>query len=230
MKSILCNYKPILYYPIYREITGSITAGILLSQLIYWFNVKFKFFKTDKELREEIGLSENEFRSAKKKIKNLDFISVKKEGLPAKTWYEIDWEKYQSCLVKFTQSLELKSQIANSEIHPTITENTTENTTNNKKEKLYKKKSWKNLTKIEQENILKKLKVIESSLLPIEDFINSLEAKGYKYLDFVKAYRVWVNREKRKIKKEKEIDPSDPKIIPPLNNLPPKSAYKIEEW
>jgi len=66
--------------------------------------------------------------------------------------------------------------------------------------------------------------------LPLEDFINSLEAKGYKYLDFVKAYRVWVNREKRKIKKEKEIDPSDPKIIPPLNNLPPKSAYKIEEW
>ena len=44
------NQKPIAYYPIYREITGSTTAGIMLSQLMYWFSKKDKIFKTDEDI------------------------------------------------------------------------------------------------------------------------------------------------------------------------------------
>lgn len=100
MQNILkqLNAKPIAYYPIYRQITGSTTAGILLSQLMYWFNKKDKIFKTDREIMEETLLSEKELRNAKKLIKNLDFITVSREGLPAKTYYEIDWEKFENCL------------------------------------------------------------------------------------------------------------------------------------
>ena len=231
MKSILKapNQNPIIYYPIYRDITGSITAGLLLSQLMYWFNIKTKFYKTDRELEEELNFTKNELRGAKAKIKKLNFIIIKREGIPAKTWYEIEWEKYQTCLMKFTKQVACESANLFDKIQSTITEPTTKDYYRKEKEKLYKKKNWKNLTKIEKDNILKKLKEIESPLLPIEDFINSLEANGYKYLDFVKAYRVWVSREKRKIK-EKVIDPTDPKVIPPLNNLPPKEAYRVEEW
>ena len=102
MKQILreLNQKPIAYYPVYRQITGSTTGGILLSQLMYWFAKKDKIFKTDKEIMEETLLSEKELKNAKKLIKQLDFITVSREGIPAKTYYEIDWEKFENCLQK----------------------------------------------------------------------------------------------------------------------------------
>jgi len=92
------NQKPIAYYPVYRTITGSTTGGILLSQLMYWLSKKDKIFKTDKEIMEETLLTEKELKNAKKLIKQLDFITVSREGIPAKTYYEIDWEKFENCL------------------------------------------------------------------------------------------------------------------------------------
>lgn len=141
MKHILkqLNQKPIAYYPVYREITGSTTAGILLSQLMYWFSKKDKIFKTDKEIQEETLLSEKELRNAKKLIKNLDFITVSREGLPAKTFYEIDWEKMYSSLAQWSKLEKPKGQNTTSQKgetlhdqrakHSIYTENTTENTT-----------------------------------------------------------------------------------------------------
>ena len=66
-----------------------------------------------------------------------------------------------------------------------------------------KKISWKQIEKKEQEKILTEIKKIESPLLPIEQFINSLIQHGYKYVDFVKAYQVWVSRAKSKIDEKK---------------------------
>tara|TARA_R100000750_G_scaffold62396_1_gene56043 strand:- start:808 stop:1566 length:759 start_codon:yes stop_codon:yes gene_type:complete len=126
------NERPIAYYPIYRKVTGSTTAGVLLSQLMYWFSKKNKIYKVDSEIMEETLLTENELRSAKKKIKSLDFINVTKEGIPCKTFYTIDWDIYQTSLVKFTNSSivdftklpELNSQNSDSENNATITETT----------------------------------------------------------------------------------------------------------
>ena len=98
MKDILkkLNEKPIAYYPIYRKITGSTTGGILLSQLMYWFSKKDKIFKTDADIMEETYLTKKELETAKNLIKKLDFITVSREGLLAKTYYEIHWEKMLS--------------------------------------------------------------------------------------------------------------------------------------
>ena len=95
----LLNKRPIAYYPIYREITGSTTAGILLSQLMYWFSKKDKFYKTDKEIMNETMLTKKELELAKKRIKKLNFIKVTREGIPSKTYYEIDWEKFEESLI-----------------------------------------------------------------------------------------------------------------------------------
>ncbi len=35
---VALNQRPIAYYPIYVNITGSICAAIALSQLMYWFS------------------------------------------------------------------------------------------------------------------------------------------------------------------------------------------------
>ena len=96
----------IVYCPVYRLITGSTTAGILLALLMHYFShYGLKICKTDAEIRSEILLTESELRSAKRKIKDLDFITVSHEGLPARTCYEINWDAY---LKTITQVLKLK--------------------------------------------------------------------------------------------------------------------------
>ena len=50
---------------------------------------------------QETSLRIDELRGVKKKIKNLTFIEVKRKGIPAKTYYKIDWDLYQTCLGNF---------------------------------------------------------------------------------------------------------------------------------
>ena len=112
MRAILIalNQRPIAYYPIYRQLTGSTTAGILLSQLMYWFSKGDKFYKTDADIRSETLLTVDELKGAKKRIKKLSFIKITREGIPAKTYYEIDWVLYQDELNKIlTQTSESNS-------------------------------------------------------------------------------------------------------------------------
>ena len=128
------NKRPIAYYPIYRKITGSTTAGILLSQLMYWFSKKDKIYKTDTDIMSETLLTENELRTAKQKIKKLAFIKITLEGLPRKTFYEIDWDIYQTSIVDSTSASSVEStntevlnpQTSDSENHQAITETTAE--------------------------------------------------------------------------------------------------------
>ena len=183
------NQKPIAYYPIYRQITGSTTAGILLSQLMYWFSVKDKFYKTDEEIKKETLLTERELKTAKTKIKNIGFIVVTKEGLPAKTYYKIDWKKFEKIV---STTLDKSSQLSGTnrpnckgQIVPTITiiqENTTENTTekssdkffNSKKEFIYFKDNEVNNIMTEYLNFRKSKKLSNSDTV-IKRLINKLK-------------------------------------------------------
>jgi len=186
----LLNQKPIAYYPIYRKITGSTTAGILLSQLMYWFSKKDKIYKTDKEIMEETFLSEKELRNAKSKIKNLSFIDVTREGVPAKTYYKINWEEYEKVLRKAYEGRNLNSQKGEtssderakldkpkgrnwiSQKGETITENTTKTTT-------------KTTTNIERESLLEKVfkKAYIQNLLRDLEVDKSFLAELFYYRD-----------------------------------------------
>jgi len=126
------NCRPIAFYPLYRAVTGSTTAGIVLSQLMYWFSKSDRIYKTDTDIQNETGLSENELRSAKTRIKKLPFIRVTLEGIPAKTFYEILWDEYESSMVKATEQGSWNPRNCDSEIHGTITESTSENETKRK--------------------------------------------------------------------------------------------------
>lgn len=100
------NQRPIAYYPLYAKLTGSTTAGILLSQLMYWFSKRDKVFKTDIEILEETMLTTNELRGAKLKLKNVNFIKITREGTPARTFYQINWQEYERALLKFLKNKE----------------------------------------------------------------------------------------------------------------------------
>ena len=140
MKEILINLnqRPIAVYPIYIKLTGSVNAGLLLSQIMYWYSaVKGrKFYKSDAEIMEETMLSLNELRGAKSRLKELPFIMITLHGIPAKTHYDINVTLLinainENTLVKSTKLNKLKSQKYNSEINECNTENTTDNTSKN---------------------------------------------------------------------------------------------------
>ncbi|MCK9550429.1 hypothetical protein [Aquamicrobium sp.] len=95
------NEKPIGFYRVYKRLTGNTNAALLLSQLMYWFSHKDKFFKTDSDIMEETELTKKELETAKIKLKKLDFLAVTREGIPAKTYYMINWEKYEKTLRDF---------------------------------------------------------------------------------------------------------------------------------
>ena len=100
------NQRPIAYYPLYAKLTGSTTAGILLSQLMYWFSKKDKVFKTDIEILEETMLTVDELRGAKLKLKKASFIKITREGVPARTFYQINWQEYEKALLSFSKERE----------------------------------------------------------------------------------------------------------------------------
>ena len=97
------NERPIAYHKIYRRVTGSTTAGLLLSQLMYWFSKQDVFYKTNADIIEETELTPDELKSAKRRIKSLDFITIEIRGVPAKTFYSIDWDLYEGTLLRFAQ-------------------------------------------------------------------------------------------------------------------------------
>lgn len=87
--------RPIVYKPIYVDITGSKNSAILLYQILFWCDwVNGEFYKSDKEFSQMIGLSFDEFRIAKKKLKGLGFIKAVQRGFPAQTYYSIGDEEF----------------------------------------------------------------------------------------------------------------------------------------
>lgn len=83
----------ILYRPAYTKLTGNVCAGILLSHIYYWITqvTDFNAFAiSDIKFAEEAGLSINEFRSAKKKLKKLNFLQMNKQGNLDTTTYNLD--------------------------------------------------------------------------------------------------------------------------------------------
>ena len=86
------NQRPIAFYPVYAQIAGSINAGLLLSQLLYWHSAVNgrEFYKTDIEISNETYLSEKELRNAKARLKALPFVKIEARGIPRVTYYDFD--------------------------------------------------------------------------------------------------------------------------------------------
>lgn len=88
--------KPVAFNPILAKATGSITAGLFLSQLLYWSgkekNPEGWIFKTIKEMEEETALSRKEQDGAIKRLKMLKILEVSLKGVPAKRHFKINLE------------------------------------------------------------------------------------------------------------------------------------------
>jgi hypothetical protein len=79
-------------FPVFNHIFG-ISAGIMLSQLIYWENTGHRhdgyIFKTVRECQAETGLSRHQQEAAVKKLIRKGVIVTKRAGIPAKRHFYI---------------------------------------------------------------------------------------------------------------------------------------------
>ncbi len=92
--------SPITYHPVVAEVTGSINAAILLSQLMYWWERKSNglLYKTIQEIKQETCMTKNQQITAIRILEDLDFIQVFVVGLPPKRNFAIKFENIKSAI------------------------------------------------------------------------------------------------------------------------------------
>lgn len=140
----------IAYYKVYAEITESVTAGLLLSQIAFWWfgpAGEKPFFKTAQEFMSELVMGSGELRAAKARLESLGLIKIEYHGMPKKTYYEFNESAVLEQIsnnakiaqlsvnhAKTAQLYALKSHNNTCENRMSkITDNTTERTRDNKK-------------------------------------------------------------------------------------------------
>ncbi len=137
--------RPIAYQRCFVSLGAGITGALLMSQAVYWSNRTRQkddwFYKTQEEWTEETGMTRYEQETARKKLVKLGVIEEKKQGIPCKLFFRVNFEKLKKILQtslwesrkldcdKPTNS-DVENQHANTE---TTTEITTETTSENKK-------------------------------------------------------------------------------------------------
>jgi hypothetical protein len=126
--------QAIRYIPEYSIITGSVQAGLLLSQLAYWAEMmKGKpFYKTNAQLSNELGMTAQQIRRAKKTLLSQKLISIELKGMPNKSFYSVHTNKLvcspeHNVLVSGTQRAGLENTTLCSQEHTNINKEYKEN-------------------------------------------------------------------------------------------------------
>jgi len=126
----LCSERPIAFIPILARVAGSASAGLFLSQILYWSGKGWKgewVYKTVEEVRQETCLSRSEQQTAIEKWKELGVLEKEVRGVPPIRHFRVDIPALEKLLfsdyqqVPFSNSNGRKAQ-------NTITESTTEKT------------------------------------------------------------------------------------------------------
>jgi len=93
----LLGQRCVAFHPRLVQLTGQVTAGLLLSQALYWTRKLADqperqgwFWKTREDWHNETGLSRREQDGARRTLKDLGIWQEKRVGMPAKVWYRID--------------------------------------------------------------------------------------------------------------------------------------------
>jgi hypothetical protein len=98
----------VAYNPIFRDITGSTTGALLLSQFCWHSDINDHqpFCLTDQQIIDETHMGEFELRNAKKYVAK--FVVITKRGVPAKCWYAVDFKAIAAAISSFVVSTKLK--------------------------------------------------------------------------------------------------------------------------
>lgn len=87
----------IAFPPVFARVAGSVTAGIMLSQLHYWTGRERDadgwIYKTQAEMERETTLSRREQEGARRRLRELGVLSERRRKVPARMRYRIDYDR-----------------------------------------------------------------------------------------------------------------------------------------
>jgi hypothetical protein len=92
--------RPVVFHRSLIKVTGSVASALLLSQAIYWQNVKKRtdpsgdgwWFKTQVDWNEEIGMSRAELETARAACVKSGVLQHERKSVPAKSYYRVNEE------------------------------------------------------------------------------------------------------------------------------------------
>jgi hypothetical protein len=100
--------RPVAFHRCFVKVTGSVHAGLMLSQAIYWLNPERQgqgrgkdngwFWKTRDEWEDELGLSRWEQETARKQLRQTKFWLEKDKRLEHKIFFSIDFVELEKAL------------------------------------------------------------------------------------------------------------------------------------
>lgn len=99
--------RPIAYRPVLARVGGSVTAGIMLAQAIYWTprgdDPEGWFYKTQQEWEAETALTRSEWINARKALRACGVLEERLRGVPATLHYRVDLAKLTELLAELPQ-------------------------------------------------------------------------------------------------------------------------------
>jgi hypothetical protein len=95
--------KPIAYYAVLARALNSATAGILLSQFLYWTPRARDgwFYKTRDEIYRETALTRREQETARAVLRKTKLIDEQRRGVPARMYYRVNMEQLVKLLTSY---------------------------------------------------------------------------------------------------------------------------------
>lgn len=102
------NDRPIAFNRHYVSLGCGINGALMLSQMVYWSKrTKDKngyFYKTQDDWEQETGLTRREQETARKRLRELGFVSEHKHGVPCKVHFRVEHNNLYMALVRFSQN------------------------------------------------------------------------------------------------------------------------------
>ncbi len=102
------SQKPVAFAPLLGKIAKSATAGLLMSQLLFWWDKgrkEGKIYKTIEEILRETCLTRHEQATAIKKWQDLRVLTMTKEGVPPIRHFQIDTKRLYELATKAQSNL-----------------------------------------------------------------------------------------------------------------------------
>jgi len=113
--------RVIAFSPVLAQIAGSINAGLLLSQFLYWqriVGVNKWFWKTAAEITEETTLTRWEQETARKRLIDLGILEEMRKGIPARMHYRVRMDELLKVLRQHTEGVSEKTADKNAMEQP----------------------------------------------------------------------------------------------------------------
>jgi len=203
-----------------NKITGSVTATILLQQLLHRYKLNnnkpfYKFiepcknelYKKGDSWCEELGFTVKEFKTAYKKLEEKGIVS-KKTNMMRITYYDLNLDKLNELLkglyVKSERAIDSKVQKGYSvkseraiDYSKSLDRDNQRDTKNKNIQKDFSFSLTKSTqfehTSSEYQDKLKAYAVSKDGAYSYQEFLDHHLAKGSKFKDWSRAYNTWIN-------------------------------------